>query len=170
MSNYDIIRNKFLVILIISISFCQTNAQQIKKIRLVQANSIEFDKSTGNEANRVKGNAIFAHENTLMYCDSAYLFQDRNDVEAFGNIHINVNDTLDMYSDKLIYSGNTKIAKLIDNVKLIDKNTVLTTNQLTYDRNMSIATYYDHGKIVDKDNTLTSVKGWYYTDAKRVIF
>lgn len=145
-------------------------SQTVKKIRLVQANSIEFDKSSGNDANRVKGDVIFAHENTLMYCDSAYLYQDRNDVEAFGNIHINVNDTLDMYSKKLLYSGNTKIARLIDNVRLIDKKTILTTNLLIYDRNVNIATYNDHGKIIDKDNTLTSIKGWYYTDSKKLFF
>lgn len=158
------------IILTLILFHSQAFSQQIKKIKLLQANSIEFDKSMGNDANRIKGNAIFSHDNILMYCDSAYLYQDRNDIEAFGNIHINVNDTLDMYSDKLIYTGNTRTARLIDHVKLIDKHTVLTTELLIFDRNENTATYYNKGKISDKDNILVSIKGYYYTNNKKLFF
>jgi len=167
--SFPLVKIKIIIISLLLFQF-QTYAQQIKKIKLVQANSIEFDKSMGNDANRIKGNAIFSHENILMYCDSAYLYQDRNDIEAFGNIHINVNDTLDMYSDKLVYTGNTRMARLIDNVKLIDKQTVLTTNLLIFDRNENTATYYNRGKITDTANVLVSIKGYYYTNSKKLFF
>ncbi len=39
-----------------------------------------------------------------------------------------------LYGDKLFYDGNTKLAKVRDNIKLINKDVVLTTDFLDYDR------------------------------------
>ena len=62
---------------------------------------------------------ILRHENTRFYCDSAYLNNKGNNFEAFGNVHINVNDSIDVYGDRMIYEGNTKIAELFDGMAYI---------------------------------------------------
>lgn len=116
------------------------------------------------------GNVIFTHEGTLLYCDSAYLYNVENKIEAFSNVRIKVSDTLNIYGKKLKYDGNTKIAEIFENVKLIDNQTTLTTNYLNFDRNTGIASYFDGGKIVDNENVLTSKIGHYYTNKKQFFF
>lgn len=122
------------------------------------------------EISVLKGNVIFTHEGTLLFCDSAYFFQKENKINAYSNVRIKVSDTLDIYGDTLIYDGNTKIAEIVSNVKLIDNNTTLTTNYLNYNRNSGIASYFNGGKIVDKDNILTSRIGHYFTSKKHFFF
>jgi lipopolysaccharide export system protein LptA len=119
---------------------------------------------------RLIGDVILRQENTRFYCDSAYLSGEGNSYEAFGNVHINVNDSIDVYGDRLFYDGNTKIAELFDNVKLVDDETVLTTEHLVYNRNTRIAYYDTEGTIVNHENTLTSKTGFYNTDSKIFYF
>lgn len=126
----------------------------------------EFDKGI----RVLVGNVIFNHEGALLYCDSAYFYTVENKIEAFSNVRIKVSDTLNIYGKKLRYDGNTKIAEIFENVKLVDDQTTLTTNYLNYDRNTSIASYIDNGKIVNKDNVLTSKLGYYYTSKKQFFF
>jgi len=118
------------IVLIISFSKGQTKITYEADILKTH----EFYK----EISVLKGNVIFTHEGTLLFCDSAYFFQKENKINAYSNVRIKVSDTLDIYGDTLIYDGNTKIAEIINNVKLVDNNTTLTTNYLNYNRNSGI--------------------------------
>lgn len=164
--NFNIIKNLFffLLLFISLIGFCQQ-----KTSISFQADNLrnhEFDKGI----RVLVGNVIFNHEGALLYCDSAYFYTVENKIEAFSNVRIKVSDTLNIYGKKLRYDGNTKIAEIFENVKLVDDQTTLTTNYLNYDRNTSIASYIDKGKIVNKDNVLTSKLGYYYTSKKQFFF
>jgi len=144
--------------------------QKTTKIRLIQAGSMQYDKRLDENVKRLIGDVIFEHDSAYLLCDSAYMHDATNNLEAFGNVRIKVNDSLNIYSDLLNYDGNNKIAYLNENVRLVDNNTVLTTNHLVYDRNTKIAHYYDGGKIVDTENKLTSFIGYYYTNSKEFFF
>ncbi|MFZ4400530.1 MAG: OstA-like protein [Bacteroidales bacterium] len=128
--------------------------------------SHELDKNI----NVLVGNVVFNHEGTRLYCDSAYFLQIENKIEAFSKVKIRMNDTLNIYGDLLKYDGNTKIAEIYKNVKLIDNQTILTTDYLNYDRNTGIASYNTGGKIVDRENVLTSKIGHYFTNKKQFFF
>ena len=56
---------------------------QTSKIELLGANSLKFDKSLGLDAQRLIGNVRFKHKGALMYCDSAYLYNSNNSLDAF---------------------------------------------------------------------------------------
>lgn len=155
----------FLIILPSTLS-----SQKSKKIRLVQAESMQFDKRFGKNVKRLIGNVIFEHDSTYLLCDSAYLNDETNNLDAFGHVRIKVSDTLNIYSDILNYDGNQRIAYLNENVRLVDNNTVLTTNHLVYYRTTKIAHYFDGGKIVETENNLTSKIGYYYTNSKEFFF
>ncbi len=114
--------------------------------------------------------AIFKQEGTTLTSDSAYFHPQDNVVEAFGHVVIVQNDTLHIYADKLNYNGNTKIAILTDNVKLVDKDATLTTNYLVYSTATKIGTYTGGGKLVNKDNTLTSRNGYYFSSSRDAYF
>ena len=155
----------FLLLLMVPLML---SAQRKSKVFVERTKVQRYNQAIDKE--RLIGNVILRHENTRFYCDSAYLNNKGNNFEAFGNVHIDVNDSIDVYGDRMIYEGNTKIAELFDNVKLIDKNTVLTTEHLVYNRKSRTAFYDDNGQIVNEDNTLTSKVGTYNTDSKIFYF
>jgi lipopolysaccharide export system protein LptA len=159
-------------VLIFGIFFILTNivAQKKSKVNIEHSNSFRYDVKLGKDIQRLIGNVIIRQDSTLFYCDSAYINEIKNSFEAFSNVHIKVNDTVDVYSLRMLYNGNTKIAELFDSVKLIDKNTILTTNHLIYNRKSKTAFYDKGGKIVNKDNVLTSKQGLYYTPVRTFHF
>ncbi|RZL19931.1 MAG: hypothetical protein EOO89_01865 [Pedobacter sp.] len=113
---------------------------------------------------------VFRHENATLTSDSAVFYENRNVFEAFKNVHINQGDTINIYSDFLTYDGNTKIAHLTSNVRMVDKDNVLTTNVLDYNMGSKVGTYVEGGKIVNKDVTLTSKNGYYFSNSRDAYF
>ncbi|MBS4014609.1 MAG: organic solvent tolerance protein OstA [Bacteroidetes bacterium] len=161
---------KICIIILFSFLSFSSLAQQRKQIELIQAESMKFDRALGDNVRRLLNNVIFRHEETKMFCDSAYLFPNENRLHAFSKIRIIVNDSVNIYGDKLFYNGNTRIAELHGNVRMVDNKMTLTTDHLFYNLETDVANYYSGGKIVDSDNTLTSVFGYYYSDSKDSFF
>lgn len=164
--------NKLRIVLILIITSCFLNSfsQKTTPVQIDQADALEYDEKIGKNVQRLIGNVKFTHENTTMTCDSAYFVGDSNIVRAFGLIHINQADSVDLWGEYLNYNGNTKFAELHRKVKLKDKQITLTTEHLNYDMNKRLASYYNGAKIVDKENTLTSHLGYYYSSKKEFFF
>jgi lipopolysaccharide export system protein LptA len=113
---------------------------------------------------------VFRHENATLTADSAVFYENRNVFEAFKNVHINQGDTINIYSDFLTYDGNTKMAHLTSNVRMVDKENTLTTNTLDYNLGTKVGTYVQGGKIVNKDVVLTSKNGYYFSNSRDAYF
>lgn len=162
-------------ILLLLIGYFTTNSkgQQKKKAKEVKIN--HFDNSTfllktTPPKNIFYGNVEIEHENMEMFCDSVVQVQEKNLIKAFGHIHIINADTTHIYGDFLTYDGNTRIAKLRQNIRLTNRNTLLTTQFLDYDMNKNMGFYYRGGTIVDSTNVLTSKIGRYYTQERELFF
>jgi len=140
------------------------------RIQIIKAGAMAHNKYIGENIVRATGNPVFEHAGAYLYCDSAWLDEVTNNLDCYGNVRIKSSDTLNLYGKFLHYEGNTRIARISDNVKLIDNQTTLTTNYLIFDRNTQIAYYNTGGKVVNKNNTLTSKKGDYHTDIKIIYF
>jgi len=110
-----------------------------RKIELLHANELQYDERQTGKVRRLLGDVQFKHDDALMFCDSAWLYSETNTMDAFSRVHIKQGDTLDMWGDKLNYNGNSKVAIMNGNVKLVDKEITLTTDRLTYDRNTGIS-------------------------------
>ncbi|HTH81663.1 MAG TPA: OstA-like protein [Mucilaginibacter sp.] len=149
----------FLFVLATAFVFGQKKAS---KVRLVNSESSErYIAPDGRSIIKVhKG--IFQQDYSTLTSDSAFFYNEQNMVDAFGHVVINQGDTLHIYSDKLNYNGNTKVAVLTNNVKMVDKDATLTTNYFTYNTATRIGIYTGGGKLVNKDNTLTSKNGYYF--------
>lgn len=145
-------------------------SQEIRRIEILNADITEFDNSLGNKASRLIGNVQFQHEDMLMSCDSAHYYPETNTLDAFSKVHIWREDTLNLYSDYLKYTGNNRMAAMRGNVKLIDKETILTTRYIDYDLNSDMGYYQDGGNIVNGNNNLTSTYGYYYAQDKLLFF
>jgi lipopolysaccharide export system protein LptA len=145
-------------------------AQRPTQIELVNADRMRGDRALGDDVRRLIDNVHFRHEETNMFCDSAYLYTATNSLRAYGNIFIQVSDTVSVYGDVLHYNGNSRKAELTGRVRMVDPQMTLTTTQLFYDLNANTARYANGGRIVDADNELTSREGFYYADLKDFFF
>lgn len=159
-----LINSFFKIILILLFCFLSINTvfAQKSEIRLRQAKKLKGVIINGKRVNKVLGNVIFEHNKTIMHCDSAYQYSQKNEIHAFGHVKvIQKKDNVTLYGDKLIYNGNTRLAKIRKNVRLVDKKLTLTTDFLDYDMKNKKANYFEGGKIIDNEMTLTSILGYY---------
>lgn len=157
-----------LLILFPSFSF----AQKPTKIEILNANTLEFEERNGENVKRLIGDVQMKHDDALMFCDSAYIYSANNTMDAFGHVRINQGDSLQLYGDSLKYDGNTKIAILRGDIRLVNEDMTLTTNHLDYNRTDNVAYYYGGGKMVNQkeNNTLTSEQGYYHSNGELFYF
>lgn len=139
-----------------------------KNVILEQCDLLSFDNSQGAEYQVLKGNVRFRHENALMYCDSAYFYDD-DSFDAFGNVRV-VDGTTMMTADQMHYDGETQLMRIRGNVVANNDGTTLNTNALDFFRDRNFGYYFGGGTIHDADMTLTSDKGYYYTTSKDYFF
>jgi len=143
----------------------------VRIIQIVQGNSLRsktIDSVTTIET--IAGKVVLQEGGTTFTCDSAIINRFTNSLEAFGNVHINQGDSINTYSQHLLYTANDRIAHLDKDVKITDKKGTLLTQKLDYDLKTSIGNYYNGGKVINGKTTLTSTEGTYYGDTKDVYF
>jgi len=143
----------------------------VRIIQIVQGNSLRsktIDSVTTIET--IAGNVVLKEGGTTFICDSAIINRFTNSLEAFGNVHINQGDSINTYSQHLLYTANDRIAHLDKDVKITDKKGTLLTQKLDYDLKTNIGNYYNGGKVINGKTTLTSTEGTYYGDTKDVYF
>ena len=144
---------------------------QRKKTRI---NILHYDKATYSKSmgdvQRLIGNVKMRHDSAYFFCDSAYYYQKNNSFDAYQNVHIIVNDSVEIFSDLLNYDGDRRFAEFHDNVRLRDDSTMLYTEYLTYDRNLHLASYPDSATTVRGDKTLKSHYGFYRDRLKEFSF
>lgn len=142
----------------------------VKKIYVENADSTDFEKDNNPDIHVLKGNVRFRHDSTYMYCDSAYLYNSTNSLEAFSNVRIEQGDTLFIYGTYLIYEGDISLAQMRENVRMENNDVTLFTDNFNYDRNLDLGYYFDGGMLVDSVNELTSIYGQYSPQTKMAFF
>lgn len=144
---------------------------QRSKVQLEQADVLNAnEKVYGKGVQVVYGNVKFRHANTLLFCDSAYMYRDSNMVIAYSRVHMIHNDSVHLFGDKLDYLGNQNLARVRNNVRMVKGDVELTTEFLDYDRTKNVGYYFNGGKVVNNDNTLLSDWGYYHPDLDEVFF
>jgi lipopolysaccharide export system protein LptA len=160
---------KYVLSLLLLLTAVAVMGQKKSIVKLIRSTSSTGIKRDGKDVIKVY-QGTFQQDYSTLSSDSAYFYPEANAFDAFGNVHIEQGDTLNIYSDILNYNGNTKVAILTNNVKLVDKDATLTTNHLNYNTATRIGTYTDGGKLVNKDNTLLSKNGYYFAKSRDSYF
>lgn len=140
------------------------------KVYLLHADEGRADKLLRPDVQVLIGNVRLRHDSMYMWCDSALIFEKTNSVEAFRNVRMEQGDTLFIYGDYLYYDGQTQIAQIRENVKMINRNTTLLTDSLNYDRLYDLGYYFEGGTMMDEENVLTSDWGEYSPATKQSVF
>ncbi len=163
---------------IVTLFLCvSTRAQQSKKdstevvdINILNADYAEYIETDTAAYNKLIGDVELQQEDNLMYCDSAYLNVETNNLEAFGNVVIIQPDGTEAFSDYLKYTGNTRVAYMRGNVNLTDGKDNLWSEEVTYDMNTKIGTYAQGGTLQSDQTTLSSNSGVYNLRSKDARF
>lgn len=116
---------------------------------------------------------IFEHKGNTLAADSSYTYEDENKnqfFEAFGNVVITQPSGTVIYADKLHYDAAIQLAVLTNNVRMVDANSVLTTNYLTYNMRSKTGTYRTGGRIVSRGDTITSKNAYYFENTSDAYF
>ena len=144
--------------------------QDPKRVYLLHADELRYDRWQNNDAQVLTGNVQFEHDGARLYCDSANFFESSNSFEAWGHVRMVQGDTLSLTSEQGYYDGNQQMMEAHDNVVLRHRQTTLYTDELYYDRIWSQGYFQNGGRLVDNGTTLTSDWGEYHTDTKMAIF
>lgn len=145
-------------------------AQRKEKIRYRAAGTLVGGRLNGRPYQKLTTDVIFTQENTVIYCDSAFLYNRDNVLEAFGHVRIVDNDTVTITGRKLVYDGNARKAEMRQNVVYTSGSNRLYTDYLDYELDTKIAYYFNNGRLVDPNNTLSSRQGYFYSDQHRANF
>ena len=137
---------------------------------LLHADETRYDQRINPDAQILVDDVAFRHDSMYMYCDSALFYEASNSLDAYGNVRMNQGDTLFLYGDRLHYSGDEMLAKVRENVVMIDKEMTLTTDSLNYDRTINLGYYFNWGTVEDTLNVLTSEWGEYDTQTNDAVF
>ena len=125
----------------------------------------------GVKIRKLLGNVSFKQQDVLLYCDSAYQYLERNEIEAFSNVRIVQSDTMTITGDHGYYDGNKRTARMTgQQVVMHDPRMTLTTTALDYDLNRKTAFYTVGRPHCGPQNTLDSQQGFYDTNSKVFVF
>jgi lipopolysaccharide export system protein LptA len=154
------------------VSMQQNFSQKKKATKIIEeyADSMFFRKIDNPDIHIFRGEVRFRHDSTYMYCDSAYLYMATNSLEAFSNVRIEQGDTLFIYGDYLIYEGDISLAKMRENVRMVNNSLTLFTDNFDFDRIKNIGYFFGGGMLVDSVNELTSLYGQYSPATKMADF
>lgn len=139
-------------------------------VQIIKGNSLREKYIDTISFQTIAGNVQLRESLTLFNCDSAAINKTTNVLEAFGNVHINQQDSIHTYAQYLKYIGKERMAYLKKGVRLTDKKGTLFTDDLEYNMNTNIGNYKNGGRVVNGKTTLTSREGTYYADTKDVYF
>lgn len=142
----------------------------VKVIDIYNADVLTGYKFKGKSYQKLSGRVVLHHDGAMMFCDSAIISDDDNIARAYGHIHIQQGDSLDLYGEEMEYDGNKRLAIMRKKVRLIDKQLTLNSEQITYDRNAGMAYYSDSSSTVTQNDQLTSKHGYYYVARKEFAF
>jgi len=125
--------------------------------------SVETDSGT---MQKFIGDVIMQQDESMMYCDSAFLNSKTNNLEAFGHVKIIQTGGTQASSDYMRYTGNAKLAYLKGNVTLLDPKGTLKCDELTYNTSTKTGVYTQGGNLQSDSTNVTSRTGTYNSNTK----
>jgi len=166
------------IILLLSLfpicSFSQDSGQQTRDslVRLLTASRVKIVEKDGRSFRRAEGDVRFLHNDTYLYCDTAFWCVEDQYIDAIGNVQI-IQDNAVLTSDRLHYDIPASLASFRGTlVQLEDRDSnILRTNDLDYNTRDSVATFLRGGSMRDRDgNIIESLNGKFESALKLFTF
>ena len=141
------------------------------KVEILSSKSLDFILYKNETVRKLKGNVKLKQKDAILYCDSCIL-DNENNVFARGNVVIEQGDSVKIWADSARYFGFIRTADLFGDVILENNTKKLFTEKLHYDLNTKIATYNTKATLEDANTRtqLTSRRGQFNTQTKEAFF
>lgn len=141
------------------------------RVYLLHSDELFYDEHGENpDAQIVRGNVQFRQDNMLLWCDSAYFYQDQNAVDAYGHVRFKQGDTLSLTCNRANYEGMSQMMYARENVVLKHRRQTLYTDSMNYDRLYGQAYFFEGGRMIDGKDKLVSDWGRYDTNTRMAVF
>ena len=166
---FTLILGLFTCILPKNLAAQQPTTADTSRIQILHATTGEIILFKNESAKKFKGQVVLRQKDATLYCDSAIL-DNADNVYARGNVVIRQTDTVSIFADSVIYKGFTRVADLFGDVVLVNNDKKLFTNKLNYDMNTKIATYNTKATLDNGRTQLTSRRGQYFVAQNQAFF
>jgi lipopolysaccharide export system protein LptA len=155
-----------------SISWGQVKKDSAGKVPITIVNNRTFESYKTDSFSFYKfiGDVQFRHGTDLLFCDTALLDQERNNLTAYGNVKIVQDNGTTAMSNYLNYQGNTKKAYMRGDVSLTNGTDNLWTEELDYFLTTKTGNYYQGGTLQSGSTTVSSTLGTYNANLKESRF
>lgn len=145
----------------------RTSGQSL--IRIIEADSLVGGLVDSQPVQRILGNVHLRGENVEMFCDSAYQFDRRNEIWAFGNIQINTGEE-QIWADSLFYFTDIDFSQLRGRVIIEADTTTLFSEAVDYRFSTKIGHFIEEVRLEDQQGVLTANSGYYYREPDSAVF
>ena len=146
-----------------------TPTNDTSKVEILHADIGEFVQYKNELARKLKGKVKLRQKDATLYCDSCIL-DVNNNVFARGNVVIEQGDSVKIWADSVRYFGFIRNADLFGDVILENNNKKLFTTKLNYDLNTKVATYTNKATLADDRTQLTSRRGQFFVQTNEAFF
>ena len=149
--------------------------QEKTKIKIEKAGFFEKDKVKYPDASVLtrdsKKQVLISHDGVLMSCNQAFFYEEKNFIEAYGDVILKQGDTLDLEANFIEYNGDSRIIIAEGNVILNEPESKLYTESLSFDRNKQEGYYTSKGKLIRNfTDTIYSDTGTFFAKEKKYRF
>jgi lipopolysaccharide export system protein LptA len=138
------------------------------KLKIETAETVEGFLRNDREQRKLSGNVRLRQENTLIYCDTAFL--DGDDALLRGSVVIEQGDSVQIFADSALYFAKTRQSDLFGRVVLANGTQKLFTRKMHYDVGEKVATYRNGARMTNGQSQLTSRYGTYLVNEKVIYF
>lgn len=130
-----------------------------EKVLVENADNSIQEVIDGDHIQYLRSNVRLIHDSIYMFCDSARI--KKEELIAVGEVIIIQDDTIQLFSDSLVYDSQLKKAEMYFNVVLKNGNKRLFTEKLIYNLEDKKAIFNDTTTLVDGTMQLSSLRGIY---------
>ena len=149
-------------------------SQEKKIIQIIEAGSFDKNELDLPGANILKKNdnlrVHLLHDGMDIWSNYALFYKKNNSFKARGDVVVKQGDSIELYSEKLEYDGNSRKIIAKSNVVFKNNNTTLKTQILFHDRDLKEIYFEKGGVIKDSSNTIKSTEGKYYLENSKYEF
>ena len=139
------------------------------RVQILNAATGEIIVFKNESAKKFKGKVVLRQKDATLYCDSAIL-DNADNIYARGHVVIKQTDTVSIFADSVIFHGASRTADLFSDVVLVNNDKKLFTNKMNYNLNTKIATYNTKATLDNGKSQLTSKRGQYNVSTSEAFF
>ena len=137
-----------------------TEPEKKEQVKILGANTIERNPEI-SDASRLLGNVKLGLGESVLYCDSAYRFDDGT-FEVFSNIKVLSEPNSTLFAEYAILNPNSETITVKDSVRFLHEDMQLSCRELVYDIENKLVHYFSRARFVDGEKTLESNVGKVY--------